>query len=317
MTSASERNTNGNVEPTPSCDSDSNNNNDKSLNYEKVVEAEKEKYTWYKKCDDIKLSNTYPNATSAERLRFLISRGGNLEAASKALGEYLKWRKDIGLDSIMSTKEKIAADNPTMKDDDIVWNIATSIAYYVLKESNLQDPTVKTLPRLISLAERDQDGKKITTLDGHRILQFLGGRIDLKQASASVYALAGEIFVDLIQDRQSMEKFVVSIDVRAGYGWSNHPANELMSFIKDISLSLTKHQPERLKTAFLFPVPRIANALWQCIKPFLDPVTVAKVNIYSGAASVEATPPKELLKYFSQDVVSFMEESRKSLFIIE
>lgn len=306
----SEHNTNG-EKPA----SDHSLNSCKNEQCEKIVASEREKYTWFNKIDDAALATTFPDATPAERLRFLISRDGNVEAASKKLEEYLQWRKDTGLDnnSILSTKEKIGTDNPTMKEDDIVWYLATSIAYDVLNASKL----VKSLPRITSLAERHKDGRKVTTLDGHRVIQFLGARINLDQAPADVYALSGAIFVDLIQDRHSMEKFVVTIDARPGRGWRNHSASQLVPFIKSISKHLSAYHPERMKGTFFFPLPYIANALWYCIKPFLDPVTAEKIKLFSGSPTVNYPPPKELKKYFDKDVIDYLEKSRTSLFNID
>merc|ERR1711862_687603 len=178
-------------------------------------------------------------------------------------------------------------------------------------------PKVKTLPRILSLAGRHHDGRKVTSLEGYRIIQFLGARIDLEQATSSVYALAGAIFVDLIQDRQSMEKFVIAIDVREGSGWRNHPAHELISFIKEI-ISLTPvHHPERMQTTFLYPIPSIAIAVWNCIQPFLDLGTREKIKLLAGPAKVKDRVPEELEKYLSKDTIKYLEKNRKSLFNVK
>jgi len=293
----------------------------KEEHYQKVVDKETLKYSWYNKSNDDKLSTTYPNATSAERLRFSISRKGDIDAASKLLGEYLQWRKDMGLEednnndgqlSILAKKDNIITENPSKNVDDILWYFATSIAYTKLNECNLKDPNVKTLPRIISLSD-----SKMRSLDGSRIIQFLGARVDLDLANASVYALAGAIFVALIQDRQSMEKFVVILDARPGRGWRNHAAKALVPFIKKISNLLSVYHPERMKITFLFPLPYIANMIWYCVKPFLDPVTAKKIQLYSGSATIVETPPKELKNYFSEDVIDYLEKSRKALFTNE
>ena len=145
----------------------------KEEHYQKLVDKEKLKYSWYNKSNDDKLSTTYPNATSAERLRFLISRKGDIDAASKVLGEYLQWRKDMGLEedsnndgqlSILAKKDNIITENPSKNVDDILWYFATSIAYAKLNECNLKDPNVKTLPRIISLSD-----SKMRSLDGSRV----------------------------------------------------------------------------------------------------------------------------------------------------
>jgi len=72
-----------------------------------------------------------------------------------------------------------------------------------------------------------------------------------------------------------------------------------------------------MKTTFLFPVPYIANAVWYLVKPFLDPVTAAKIKLFSGSAAIEDPPPKDLIKYFSRDVIDILEERRVALFITE
>ena len=74
----------------------------------------------------------------------------------------------------------------------------------------------------------------MTDIDGRRIVQLLPARIDLNIADDKTYALAIAFYLDRKLSRQSCEKIVVCIDVRAGLNWPNPPAGKVIPFIKYI-----------------------------------------------------------------------------------
>ena len=142
--------------------SSENLNTNKTNPYIEELIQQRKNYEWFNDSDDSKLSKTHPNATPAERLRFLISRDGNPSLASKTLGEYLQWRNEMGLsetgdDSIIAKKDKIIAANPEKNEEDIVWYFATSLAFAKLGGER------QMLPRSIFV----MDG--VRTLDGYRV----------------------------------------------------------------------------------------------------------------------------------------------------
>jgi hypothetical protein len=48
------------------------------------------------------------------------------------------------------------------------------------------------------------------------------------------------------------------------------------------------HYPEKSACIFVVNVPRWFSMVWKVIKPFLDPVTLSKVQILRGKASIAA-----------------------------
>lgn len=289
------------------------------IDYEKIVEEERKKYSWFKKSDDDALAKLHPYATSAERLRALIASKGNMKEASKVLGECFQWRKEKGIenmDPIIAEKKKIETNTTYTKEDDIVWFIATTMAYALLGESNLKNPKLKTLPRFLSLASRRRDGTLVTCLKGYRTIQVLNARVDLTQASPAVYALAGAIFVDLIQDRQSMEEYVYTVDTRVGSGWKNHDVNELLPFIQEYVKISPEHFRHRMQCMYIYPVSNLACGLWNVVKPILHPYTRKRVMLIAGPSEVKSRAPAELTEHFSTEVMKYLDKNRKSLFYV-
>ncbi|KAK9764625.1 hypothetical protein K7432_007716 [Basidiobolus ranarum] len=57
-------------------------------------------------------------------------------------------------------------------------------------------------------------------------------------------------------------------------------ANTDLGLAKEAFPIFQRHFPERLKSIFVFPSSFLLTSLWQCIKPFIDPVTAQKIRIW-------------------------------------
>lgn len=308
---------------------DTNNSEYEINNLNRLVDEERKKLKYDITTTENILCASFPETTPAERLRFLVARDGNVEAASKKIQSYLRWRKDIGVDekSFLEKIHKASSDNVNGADlDKAHWDLATELALSFSNENSNEVPnSIETLPRLITLASNDdlatsitKNETKITTLKGKRIFQVFGAQLDLDLASSETYAQALAVYLDIKLDRYSMEKMCVIIDVRAGKGWANPTASSIVPLAKHVSRVLSDHFPERLAVCFVYNLPYLASALWSMIKPFLYPVTVAKFQLFTGSPNADAPPPtSKLEKYFDKSVIHHLEEKRKSLFVYD
>ena len=81
----------------------------------------------------------------------------------------------------------------------------------------------------------------------------------------------------------------VSVDFRGFASWHAPP----MHVLKDMISMLKDHYPERLHRVYLVDAPILFRALWNLLKPFVDPVTKTKFQFITG---VEAR-----IRAFDQD----------------
>lgn len=195
-----------------------------------------------------KLSTAIPEATEAERRRFLIARKGDYEGALSQLQSYIEWRKECHLDE----EGEILSESSSMPDDFMScassvggqdradWDNAASAAVNFCKEKrgngtkNENNFEEKHLPQLAYMVTEIGSEIYMTDKQGDRIVQLLPAQIDVKEADETTYALAIAFYLDKKLSRNSMENIVVTVDVRAGAGWANPPAtvrNILFHFI--------------------------------------------------------------------------------------
>ena len=251
---------------------------------------------------DEAVQRLFPNATAAERKRFLVSASGNLKTASAQLGAYLEWRekhdaieKDLGITEIESDEDE--------------WRRAAAIAMISCQEECRDS----RLPRVARIYE--VDGAPVRDRDGCRILHVMPGQMDLNQAKASTYALALALYIDRKLNRSSTECLNVSLDCRGGRGWPNIPPLKQLPFIKTLLKLLLSMFPQRLHRCLLFPVPPPALWIFNLIKVGIDPYTAKRVQLLTGPARVVSEPPyKQMEEFLNPEVAKLLESERHAAF---
>lgn len=209
----------------------------------------------------------------------------------------------------LSTEDTVKSEPELTDVDD--WNKAAEAAIKYCKEDPTKNPS-NILPRLARFDCVDGT-KEMYANDGKKILQFIPAQMDLELASEVCYATALAFYLDRKLKRNSVDKVIVSVDVRAGKGWKNPPAGSIVPFIKKTISILEQNFPERLAKSIVYPMPFAASALWRIIKVFLDANTANKISILSGPALEDSPLPKaKLEKYISGVELDRMELNRES-----
>jgi len=126
--------------------------------------------------------------------------------------------------------------------------------------------------------------------DGTPIFYVCGGAYDaVLGPETHVFALAHAI--DAVMPSSVGDKGTVLIDTRPKTGLHNIPAHRMVPFFQMVSSVLQANYPERLNRLILYPMPALVGHLWWVVKGFLDPKTVAKVQIFSGASGTGSPCP--------------------------
>uniref|UniRef100_A0A7S2A240 CRAL-TRIO domain-containing protein n=2 Tax=Ditylum brightwellii TaxID=49249 RepID=A0A7S2A240_9STRA len=249
-----------------------------------------------------KLETLQPESTLGERRRFLKARKHCVKAASAQLGTYLQWRDDNRLEEFFPS---------TFTTDVGDWMSAARGALEIANESGHHVNPPK-LPRLVSVFE----GKDfVVCKNGARVIHVLPCQLDSNLAAPSTYALAVAMYLDRKLDRNCTEKVTVVIDIRFGKGWTNPSSVSIVPFIKLVVGLLNTYFPERLSRCILFPLPRAATMLFNTAKSYLDPDTAAKIQVCSGAGSIDAPVPDKVSNFIDRHAIDIMEQRRKSFFL--
>ena len=156
----------------------------------------------------------------------------------------------------------------------------------------------------------------------HRILHLLPAQLDLSIASAEDYVFCIACYLEQKLNRHSMEKLIIVIDLRGGYGWSNPTPYALLPFIKQVVGCLEQNFPERLIRSIVFPMPTAAYMIWNMVKKLhiLDPNTTEKIVLVPGNANRDSLPPYKKMEKLSgipKDTIDYMETKRCSSFCKE
>ncbi|CAJ1945045.1 unnamed protein product [Cylindrotheca closterium] len=122
------------------------------------------------------------------------------------------------------------------------------------------------------------------------------------------------MYLDRKLDRSCTEKVTVVIDIRAGQGWSNPSSVSIVPFIKLVVGLLNTYFPERLSRCILYPLPFTATLLFNKAKDYLDPDTAAKIQVCSGAGSVQSPVPEKVCEFIGPKAIECMEDRRRGLF---
>mmetsp|Transcript_2229 Transcript_2229/g.3407 ORF Transcript_2229/g.3407 Transcript_2229/m.3407 type:complete len:270 (-) Transcript_2229:62-871(-) len=246
------------------------------------------------------LRESLPDSTVAERRRFLKARDGDVDAATQQYKAYAAWRKEINLENIAFDKN----------DDKSLWKYASRRAAEIDLGEAIE------LPEILYTHHYGEDSvEEVTTKDNFRILHLIPARLDTKIAPANTYGLALALFLELHMPHNSMEKFYIMLDVRAGTGWPNPWASSLIPFIRTTTKLLNNYFPERLQRCVLYPMPRLSLYLWDMVKKYLDQDTASKIVLLRGKAGETDPVPESLADYVDEKVSQILEDCRVGTFI--
>lgn len=248
----------------------------------------------------LELHGLVPSSTSAECARFVKASRTDIRRAKDKLEAYLKWHQEHAL------FEKSLEFNGEPRTDEDEWILASQVAIIACNEKS-----GVSLDRIAGIY-CDNIGTPIRDFEGHRILHVMPGRVDAKIAHPNTYALALALFINKKLDRSSSEKITVVIDVRGRKGWPNiHPCRQL-PFIKAITGLLLAMFPERLHRCLLLPVPASAMWIWNLCSVWIDPLTVAKINLLEGEARIFSPAPFKEMEVFMSPKIALMLECRRN-----
>jgi len=259
---------------------------------------------------DVKLSDEdlnslldlQPESTLAERRRFLKARKGVIKAASSQLGSYIQWRCQNKIDEFFPS---------TFTTDEEDWELAARGAKEIANTSTTP-ASQRKLPRIVSIYGGEEE--LVLCKNGARVIHVLPCQLDTTIVPATTYALALAMYLDRKLDRNHTEKVTVVIDIRSGKGWPNPSSVSLVPFIKMVVGSLNSYFPERLSRCILFPLPTTATLLFNRAKAYLDPDTATKIQVCSGAGSIDSAVPEKVKSFIDSKSISIMERRRKSFF---
>jgi hypothetical protein len=127
---------------------------------------------------------------------------------------------------------------------------------------------------------------KLTTMEG--LIRFHAW--ETEQALRSMYEISKDTGFNI-------ETFFLVIDAA---GWNLSLAtSDAFRFIKGMVVTDSDHYPERLGTLILVNAPSMLSYAWRIIQGFLDPVTKAKIHIFSNPDEWRPV----LLSYIDEDQI--------------
>jgi hypothetical protein len=259
--------------------------------------------------EDFELEQLEPEATAAERLRFLVAKKGNVRMAAKAFRAYLQWRSDHQHTEKYGEPALLDMQLYTEDHDWNDWNMAAAAACKAKKE------TCRTpLPRIARLHKID--GNEIRDRGGFRALHIIPGQMDDRLVSLTTYATAVALYIDRKLARESPDRVAVLIDVRGGVGWQNKHVSKLLPFIQTTTQLLITMFPERLQRAVVYPLPPAFGWIWSVSKRCMDPLTADKICLLTGPATIESPPPvSQMIEYLDEAIVALLEKARVEAFV--
>lgn len=166
-----------------------------------------------------KLAMEVPEATDAERKRFLIARKDDFKGAKDQLQDYVAWRKEcrideedaefglsppMGLGSYTSDDGYISCASSVGAQDRSDWAIAAdaAVAYYDNKDSTVaqekkeSDFNEVSLPQLAHMVTAIGSETYLKDKKGHRILLLLPAQVNIDDVNEETYALAIGFYLD-------------------------------------------------------------------------------------------------------------------------
>ncbi|KAL1924742.1 uncharacterized protein VTP21DRAFT_4396 [Calcarisporiella thermophila] len=206
-------------------------------------------------------------------LRFLRARKFDLPKSLLMFTNYLKWRKDFGVDDLVR--------NFKFEEHE---EVAKYYPRYYHKTDRLDRPIYVEHIGNVDLKQLF----KVTT-EERMIKHFVVGYESLvNDRFPSCSKLAG----------QRIEQCFTILDLK---GIQLKQAPSIMSFIKRISAIAQDYYPEMMGKMFIINAPYLFASVFNLIKNFLDEVTVNKIVILSGKYQQELlkdVDPENLPTYF-------------------
>lgn len=131
---------------------------------------------------------------------------------------------------------------------------------------------------------------------GHTVLVMHPGRQNTTNAEMQMKQLVYFLENAILNLPADQEQMIWLIDFK---GWSMKKSSPV-SVARETANILQNHYPERLFVAILYNPPRLFEAFWTIVKPFLDPKTFRKVKfVYSK----NAESLKILTELFEEDAI--------------
>lgn len=192
-------------------------------------------------------TTTIPTASSEDTVpfRFIRATKGDLEAAKVRYNSTLKWRQEIGMDTILQ--------EPHKKFDAIKANYP----HFFHLRGKKNECCYFEKPAKMNLKRLKQEGIKMDDLLRHYALccEYMWTKIESGEDGRSIYVIDLE-----------------------GIGFRDF-AGEVVDFTKRASSFTAEHYPERSGSIFVINVPSWFSIIWSVVKPMVDEVTKEKISI--------------------------------------
>jgi ATP phosphoribosyltransferase len=134
---------------------------------------------------------------------------------------------------------------------------------------------------------------------GHTVVVMHPGRQNTRDGAIQTKQLVYYLENATSNSAEGQEQMIWLIDYK---GWSMKNSIPL-SVVREIANILQNHYPERLHVAVVYNLPRLFEAIWKMVKPFLDPKTFCKIK-FVYAKNTESQ--KILDELFEEDAVKGM-----------
>lgn len=204
-------------------------------------------------------------------MRHFRADKGNVEKAIKRIKYAIKWRQEFGVEKILRAATNATSDEEEEEEE-------RNIRSILMHESSPGKMYVRNHDKAKRAILYMYPVRENTNHPVHNILYL-------------VYSIERAI---ACTEKNGLEKIVIIMDFK---DWKmNHAAP--MSTTKQTIHILQECYVERLERAYITNAPLIFRTFWNMVKPFLDPVTKAKIVFCSSKSGVN-----ELKKNFDEDKV--------------
>ncbi|KXS13266.1 CRAL/TRIO domain-containing protein, partial [Gonapodya prolifera JEL478] len=133
-------------------------------------------------------------------------------------------------------------------------------------------------PHTVTKEEVEQESggnNYVSGFDKHaRPIMYLKKRGVVKDPVLNVRLLMSMVEFAVTVMAPGVGQMVIIMDMKE-YTWANRPP---ASVTMDTLNFLSNHYPERLGKCFIVDAPWVFSTLWNLVRPFLDPVTAAKIS---------------------------------------
>lgn len=191
-----------------------------------------------KKTRSITNENTIP-------FRFIRAEKGDINAAKTRWAETCEWRKELGMDEILSKP------HPKME------LIKANYPHYFHLRGKKNECCYYERPAQINLSELRKQGVVLEELLRHYALccEYMWSEIEPTEDGKSIYV------IDL--DGIGLRDFV----------------GDVVDFVKKASSFTAAHYPERSGSIYIINVPSWFSVIWNAVKHMVDDVTKKKITI--------------------------------------